>query len=424
MELFLLLGIISEIAIITMIAKKERNGLQFLLYILIGYWFLSFFLRPIIFIYSRDNQIDTKIYDSRIGQSPSIFIEAMLPILIGCFVFCLPLILNSIRSIGSSKRMQGSELSGELNWLIPFGYFTGYLSLIIENSSFRNPFSKSLTTLISVTFCVFLWSSNELKLSNLKRRIFAVLGIFGIFIYSIQLNNSKGVLLMPAVIYISRLDIWKQHKKRAVKILLGIAIPSIGVPIFSIFQVRKLGEASIESAIRFNEQLPWYLSPFVALTDRFDQFARITDAISAEPNTLGSYKSWLSYLMKALQWNPNSGRKDLTFGQEWNQLVTNQSVPGSRMSTVSLAQGMIAEGLIWDGLISLVIECLLFSFLFIWIGKLLTGLPISRFLAFTLISNGSFFETGTVGFASTLSGAVKLYLFLICSKKIWFLFRK
>jgi len=418
METLLLLGILIDIALLVSIAKKVQGGLKFLLNILSGYWFINFFLRPVIFIYSRDNNIDNKIYDFRIGQSSSNFISVMFPIIVGCFFFCLLFILHLIRVSKKSKRTETKYLSGDFSWFIIYGISVGYLSMLLEQTSFRNPFSKSLTALLTIAFCTFLWSSKDLMFSNSKKIAIMVFGISGILVLSINSNNSKGVLLMPVVVYISRLDIWKQKDKLAGKSVIGVALTFMFIPIFSILQLNKFGVGNVNSLSRNSDLLPWFLSPYAILAERFDQFARVTDAIFAGPNPLGSYKSWVVYMSNKLFWNPNSGRTELSFGQEWNQLVTNQSIPGSRLSNVSLAQGMIAEGFIWSGFTSLIIECLMLALIYMWVGRLMDGRPINRIFAFGLIANSSIFEMGIVQFSSILSNTVKIFLFLIVSHKI------
>jgi hypothetical protein len=418
MEMFLLLGILFDITVLVLIAKQMQGGIKFLLYTLSGYWFLSFFLRPVIFIYSRNNNIDSKIYDFRIGQSSSNFSSVLLPIVLGCLFFCLPLILYSIRTNKKSKQAESKNFSEDFSWFIFYGISVGFLSMLLEESSFRNPFSKSLTALLPIAFSAFLWSSKELIFSNSKKIAITIFGVVGCLILSYNSNNSKGILLMPVLIFISRLDIWKRQGRLSAKFFFGIAIPTTLIPIFSFLQTNKLGEASINSAARNSEFLPWYLSPFVILVDRFDQFARVTDAIFSEPSPLGRFDSWVMYLLNRLVWNPNSGRTELSFGQEWNQLVTNQSIPGSRLSSVALAQGMIAEGLIWSGVTSLIIECSIFALIFIWVGRLMDGRPINRIFAFGLIANSAIFEMGTVQFSSTLSSAIKIFLFLNLSYKL------
>ena len=418
MEILLLLGIIMNIALLISIAKKAQGGLKFLLNILSGYWFISFFLRPVIFIYSRDNNIDNKIYDFRLGQSSTNFTSVMLPIMIGCFFFCLPCIFHLIRVSKKSKRTETKYLSGDFSWFIIYGISVGYLSILLEQTSFRNPFSKSLTALLPIAFCTFLWSSKDLMFSNSKKIAIIIFGTSGILVLSVISNNSKGVLLMPVVVYISRLDIWKQKGKLAGKSVIGVALTFMFIPIFSILQLNKFGVGNVNSLSRNSDLLPWFLSPYAILVERFDQFARVTDAIFAGPNPLGSYKSWVVYISNKLSWNPNSGRTELSFGQEWNQLVTNRSIPGSRLSNVSLAQGMIAEGFIWSGFTSLIIECLMLALIYIWAGRLMDGRPINRIFAFGLIANSSIFEMGIVQFSSILSNTFKILLFLIVSQKI------
>jgi hypothetical protein len=424
MEIILLSGILIDIIILVLIAKKLQGGLKFLLYTLSGFWFLSFFLRPVIFIYSRDNNIDSKIYDFRIGQSSSNFTSVLLPIVVGCFFFCWPLILHAIRTNKKSKQSESKNFSEDFNWLIFYGISVGFLSMLLEETSFRNPLSKSLTTLLPIAFSAFLWSSKELMFSYSRKIAITIFGTLGILVLSINSNNSKGVLLMPALIYISRLEIWRQQGKLATKSIIGVFLPLILIPIFSLLQVNKLGEASFNSAARNSELLPWFLSPFVILVDRFDQFSRVADAIFVGPSPLGSFNSWIAYLVNGLVWNPNSGRTELSFGQEWNQLVTSQSIPGSRLSSVALSQGMIAEGLIWSGMTSLIIECLIFALIFIWAGRLMDAQPINRIFAFGLIANSTIFEMGTVQFSSALSSTVKIFLFLIVSNKLRMLLQR
>ena len=125
-----------------------------------------------------------------------------------------------------------------------------------------------------------------------------------------------------------------------------------------------------------------------------------------------------------LEWNPNSGRNAPSFGNTWNQLVTNRSIPGARFSPVSLAQGMIGEGLIWAGSLSLVIECLIVSFIFIWVGRLLDRGVLATIFAFGIIGNSTMFEAGSVQISGSISGAVKILIFLWISLKVTDIRRK
>jgi hypothetical protein len=234
------------------------------------------------------------------------------------------------------------------------------------------------------------------------------------------MNNSKGIILLPLLIYISTLSIWQEKGRKLYKFLFGLFFFLFSIRLFSVLQVSKLGGPEVLAIDNNAAGLPWFLSPFVTLSFRFDQFARIADVHFAASNSLGGIDSWFLYFLNNLMWNPDGGRSAATFGQIWNQLVTNQTIPGARLSDVSLAQGMIAEGLVWSGTASLIVECLILSCVFIWISRLTEKGPLSLVLAFSLLGNAAIFEMGLVQFAADLSGSLKILIFLWFSKKVLF----
>jgi hypothetical protein len=299
----------------------------------------------------------------------------------------------------------------------------GALAFLVEVTKYQNPFSKSLTPLLTLCFCAFLWKRNEFEITTINEIILITFGSLGTILLSVSRQNSKGILLMPLIVYISTLSFWKVQGLKFGKYLLIFFTFLISIPLFSSLQSHKLGQASLVGAIAQAEKMPWYLSPLLLIAERFDQFARVVDSRLATPGTLGGINSLIKNIFYNLQWNPNSGRTEISFGQQWNQLVTNQTIPSARFSGVSLAQGMIAEGFIWSGFGSLLVECLLISLIFIWIGNLFSRSTISTIFAFGLVGNGAIFETGIVSFSAVFSGSLKLLLFLWISNKI-FLDRK
>jgi len=423
MEFLLFFGMVINVILLFYVASKSTKGLKLLLYSLSVYWFLSFIIRPAVFIYSRDQQIDSIVYDSRIGQSHSNFISVMSMIVVGCFVFCIPIIVDlSRRGIDNKLTLSSNNLenSKKIIWVIFFGLSCGVIALLIEVSSFQNPFSKSLISLISISFCVFIWKRKELKLSKKMRSAVVIIGSIGTLFLSFSANNSKGILLTPILVFISTLNIWEEKGLNLKKISFFAFIAALIIPLFSKLQMIKLGTPAATSARNNDELLPWYLSPFLEIANRFDQFARVTDSYFAESRSLGGLQSWILYILNSLKWNPGSGRSESTFGQEWNAFITAQSIPGAQLSNVSLTQGMIAEGYVWVGLRSLILECLIMSIIFIWVGRSLERGAISLVFAFGLIGNATIFEMGVVQTAGIFSGIMKIILFIWVSKWIWF----
>ena len=418
MQLILLSGIVTQIAILVVIAKRAQGGLRLMLFILSGFWFLSYFIRPIIFIYSRNENLESVLYDERIGQNRELLSEILLSILVSCFVFCFPFLIFKRISVTHDKSRFLAESKSDFLIVIVVGMVTGFISLLIEYSGVRNPFSKSLFMLLPISFSAFLWCYQKYSFSKKLKLTLFVFGAIGTVLTSSHLENSKGVILTPLLVFLYSWKIWSRKTRISIRSVLLVSLVTLVFPLFSLLQTRHLGVTRVSDQSRYADLLPWYLSPFVLIGGRFDQFARITDAHLAAENSLGGYHSWFTYFIKALAWNPSTGRSELSFGQTWNQLVTNQSIPGSRLSKVSLAQGMVGEGYIWGRYDTLIVEALFFSAVFIILARLLDGKSLSVILAFCVIANGSFFETGTIGVANSMNTGLKIFLYMFLTTKI------
>jgi hypothetical protein len=418
MQLILLSGIIAEIAILVAIAKNAQGGLRFLLFTLSGFWFLSYFIRPILFIYSRNENLDSVFYDGRIGQNQGLLSEILLSIVVSCFVFCIPFLIFKKIADTHAKKIFLAESKSDFLIMIFVGMVTGFISLLIEYSGLRNPVSKSLFILLPISFSAFLWRYQKYIFSKKLKLTFFIIGAIGTVLTSSHLDSSKGVILTPLLVFLYSRKVWSWKTSKSIRSILMLLLVTLVFPLFSFLQTRHLGAARVSDQSRYSDLLPWYLSPFVLIAGRFDQFARITDAHLAAENSLGGYRSWFTYFVKAFAWNPTSGRSELSFGQTWNQLITNQSIPGSRLSTVSLAQGMAGEGYIWGKYDTLIVAAIFFSAFFIVLARLLDGNSLFVLVAFCVLANCSFFETGTIGVATSISAGIKIYLYMFLATKI------
>lgn len=417
MQNLLMIGILIDIVLLTYIAKSANRGLKFLLYTLCGYWFLSFFLRPLLFIYSRDHNINSAVYDSRFGNSQTNFTNVMYPIVLGCFTFCLPLIFQKLKVNSMSDSFKRMSDSKDISWILLYGMTSGLIAAIVENTPYRNPISKSLMSLIPFCLCAYLWKRKVLSLSKLQQIILISFASLSILLLATNSGHFKGILLTPLLVLFYTLSIWQKRDNRLRKTIIFLFTVLISIPLFTVLQSRKLGATSVAEFNNYSDSLPWFYSPFLTLCVRFDQFSRVADAYFAGSGVIGGFGGWIKYILVNLEWNPNSGRNAPSFGNTWNQFVTNRSISGARFSKVSLAQGMIGEGLVWAGILSLVFECLILSFVFIWVGRLLEKGVLSVIFAFGIIGNSTIFEAGSVQISSSLSGIAKIAIFLWISLK-------
>lgn len=422
MDIILLLAIVVVIAFLFFIAINSTFGVKFVLINLCLYWFLGYFLRPILIIYSQDNDIRSPIHDARLTGTETNFNDALALIILGCFIFCFSLLFQK-KTIWSSN-IPGSTLYDfqKDSWVLTYGATIGLLSQAIEFTPFQNPFSKSLAQITIPIFCTYFWKRRELHLSDSKSFYLLTTGLAGTITIAFSSNISKGILLAPLIIYIWKLSLWQEKRITIKKLVVTVVILFSSVAFFTLLQDIKLGDIGNSRANTNSDRYPWFLRPFLVMSDRFDAFTRVVDAIYAQ-GKLGGYKSWLSYVSKGLSWNPYEGRNEYSFGQLWNREISEVSVRGSNESSVSVAQGMIAEGYIWSGFHSLIIECIVLSFIFLMVGKYLEGNFYRIIFGFSLIDNFTLFESGVVQFSAALSGSIKIALFLWFSKHIYYLRR-
>ena len=419
MAVILFLALIVVIAFLFFIAINSTFGAKFVLSTLSLYWFLGYFLRPILIIYSQDNDIRSPIHDTRLIGTEANFNNALTLIILGCYIFCFSLLFQK-KTIWSSNIPDSTLYDFQKDsWVLTYGTTIGLLSQSIELTPFQNPFSKSIAQITVPIFCAYLWKRRELHLSDVKSFYILTTGLAGTIIMAFSNNVSKGILLSPLIIYMWKLSLWKEKRITLKKLVVTVVIPFSSVALFTLLQNIKLGTTGISRVNMNSDSYPWFLRPFLVVSDRFDAFTRVVDAIYAQ-GKLGGYKSWLAYVLQSLSWNPSEGRNETSFGQIWNRKISEVSVPGSRESPVSTAQGMIAEGYIWSGFTSLIIECIVCSFIFVMVGKYLEGNFYRIIFGFSLIDNFTLFESGLVQFSAALSGSIKIALFLWFSKHIYY----
>lgn len=417
---YLFLGmLIGSTIFLLAISLKSNSGLRFILLILAGYWIISFLIRPSLFLFARDFDINNVLYDSRIGKNENDFNSILARIVLGNFVFCATVSFLLLKFKKMPKRIcKIREKVAETRLLI-LSLTVGLSSSLLELTSLQNPITKSLSSLASFCFCAYIWNRDSYQLSRGKELLLVSATLTVLLSVAGTTGHFKGVLLTPVVVFFARYLTRLSYRNIVGRLLILSSLLFTLIPFFTYLQEKRLGSAAVDRFLNESEKFPWFLSPFTNLAIRFDQFARVTDAYYAGEGILGGYGEWLHHVLVSLEWNPSSGRNSISFGQQWNQQVTYASVPGSRLSSVSLAQGMIGEGWIWNGFISLILECLLMGALFYFVGQLLEGRTTAVITAFGVIGNSTIFEAGTVQVATSVSGAIKNLLFLIILKKLF-----
>jgi hypothetical protein len=398
-----------SIILLVIIAFKSSLELRFLLLVTSAYWFLNFILHPALTLLSSSSGVATIASDSRLSANLFLARDALQAAVIGCLIFLTSVAI--LTKVPRRKRIYTlNNHSVSPTHMLVILAIIGSIALFIEQTTFANIFSKSLVSLASINFSVFLWIRKDIVIPFKAECFLTLVGFGDLFVLYSRTNYSKGVILTPILIFIYRLEIWNLKRNRISRfIFFVILILSFGY-LFNLLQAFKLGETFSTAATVGSTQFPAFLLVLLPIAQRFDQFPRIIDAqLSTDANFHG-FSSWLNEIWKSFSWNPGSGRVDSTFGQIWNIQITGQSVPSAKFSNVSLAQGFVSDGILWNGYFSLIIESFIFAFLYIALSRQLTGNLRSIYLVFSLISNGALFESGSVALVALLSNTLKIFL--------------
>lgn len=411
LKYMLLTAILFNCFLAYKVVAKSNRSTVFLVLISVSYWFLNYFLHPVLFIISNSLNIATSINEVRIDPNSAQFNELLAQIVLGTLVFCTTLYLFLRKSPNSVDKFK-SEISPKKKfYIINLGILASMTSLIIENTDLQNPVTKALAPSASTFYSVFLWKKDSVIKSKAQKYVTHVLGIFSLLITSSSLGNAKGVLLLPAAILMYRMLTLLPQQSRLLKSIIVLPLMIFGVAIFNLLQTRKLGQVVILQNTRYGDTLPWNLGFFLPVSQRFDQFPRLVDANIAGVGTLGGYYEWLVYFIRSFIWNPTTGRVERSFGQLWNSEVTNLSIKNAIKSDVSFAPGMIAESYIWGGLYSLIIGCSVMAVVFIMVANLLERGILFAILGMGIIGNGTLFEAGVISFGYKLTESFKIFLF-------------
>lgn len=390
-------------------AFHSNQELKFLLLVTCGYWTLNFILRPMITLRSCSTGVLITSTDFRICANPHLVIDSLLAVVIGCSTFLIAILVFSKFKYLRVAQIDARNPDDQVVLLILLA-LTGGLALLIEQTSMANIFSKSLMGLTSINFSVFLWIRKTIKIPPIAEWFLWFVGMTELLILYSETNYSKGVLLTPLLIFIYKLEMWNKPGSQFRRVIIVIFLIMLFLIVFNYLQEYKLGKTFDYSATLAAGHFSVLLLFLLPISQRFDQFPRIVDAQLASDLNFHGFSNWISEIGKFLSWNPSSGRTDSTFGQIWNTQITSQSVPNAELSKVSLAQGFIADGILWNGYYSLIIEACGFALIYLYLAMRLAGNLGKVYLAFCLISNGALFESGSVAMAALISGALKIFL--------------
>jgi len=384
---------------------------KFLIQILCGYLALEYLVRPPLLYYANSKNIWLTFSDIRLVNNQTHLLNSYSLCVIGNFALVSTVILVGQKFL-KDFNLPNMQNDAEIISLVSFGLIIGFLSIFIESSNFQNPISKSLTTLGHITYCLYLWKRPDMililgKSKTLAIHIFGIMSIFTLYSFT---NYSKGPIFAPLIIFVYRSRIWKKRFDPLSFALISFFSVFSALSLFNKLQDRYLGEGYRASMADSSGKLPWHTDWMRPIANRFDLFTSVSDAYFAGKGALGGSKEFMELVTDSLFWNPSSGRIAQSYGQVWNQRVTSISLPDSKLSPVSLAQGPTADGWVWFGMKGVILVNLVFAISVLILGRLLSSGTLSSVFAMTIVGSNVLFEAGIIQLARLLNLGGKVFL--------------
>jgi hypothetical protein len=365
------------------------------------------------------NIVIDKASSSKLGSNQNLLEQAFLMNIIGIGSFGVTILLFS--RIAKTRKSQSkysidSSVNYEVsnnNWykLNILGSLISLIAIVLEDSEFRNPISKSLQAVGLTTLCLLIWNRNkEIKRSRwYKVSIIASLPVFILLI--VTSNFSKGALFTPLVIFLLASRLWRESNNGK-KVLISILTLYVFTFIFSYIQDIKLGNELTQNINNVAADLPVLIAPFAFIAYRFDGLRSAVEALLAGNGSFGNFESFIQILKTNVLWQPGSGRTDITYGQLWNLKITAQTIPYAQYSKVSLSQSMAADGWIWAGIIGVIAFSIIYALFVLLLGNLLESSSLKQIFGFAILSIPLTFETGLISLLGSISNGIKVLLFL------------
>lgn len=345
-----LLGCVAVLLIL--LAGLARGATPVLKVILIGqaiYWGISYVVRPLFLLLFQPNPpVPDGISDPRLagGGYAGNLEDVLGPVVFGLASYLFVMLLLRKFYLGRPGVSQLVQLapyySPTTYYLACFGI--GWLFRISHVGGLENGIVATFELLALVGVGGIITRTRRLD------------GHAPVFLISLMvlsevvwtLASASKTPIIAAVVFLAIRFASEGWTKQRTALVLVAGVVLVGG--FSTFQSYKLSAVTGEVVDSFQQSdYPAFVRPFLGVVQRFDQFAAVTDAVFAGPESwLGgtevASKIAVSFVPKLFVADKENA------GALWNLEVRTQSVPNAQFSAVSLAEGFIAEGYVLGGM--------------------------------------------------------------------------
>ena len=332
-------------------ARRENAVLRVIVLAQVAYWAISYFVRPLILLaYNPQPHIGDPIADPRFavggyGQT----LTHLLPIVVvGLWSYLAVIVLlNRSWPIGAVASQDFSQ-----GWLLVWltGWFARAIQLTTGNAG---GVVSTLALLAPVGIGLLILRPAQRRVAPSTWLIL----LSGEAAYCF-LTASKTPIVAMALMLVIRQTV----KGWSTKSWTYLAVASFAAVLaFGTFQSFKLGQTDTQNfSASLDANYPTAMHPVVQVVRRLDQLSAVGDAYYVIPGGWITPSETVKRLLISTVPQPIAGSK-LNAGARWNLEVRSRSDPSAATSSVSLADGFIAEGYAIGGYAGVIVEASLLA---------------------------------------------------------------
>lgn len=400
------------------VAGRTSGPLRYLLYAQTIFWAVCYLARPLLLVLvSPQPRANDSIADFRIAGDS--YLANMAPqlalICTGLFFFVVvaTVLLRCLRATGNSVHVPTAA-----GFPLAFStsiYLAGWVCRAATLVGISNPVISSSTAIAGIGAGLIILRSDFSNDRWVQRSLLVGTAVVGEVLYGI-LNDSKTPALMVALLLLIKFA----GKLNSIARLLAVPVAATcAFAVFTFIQSLKNSEGVARDLVRVDSTYPLLLRPVLPLVRRFDLFSAVTDASFVGGSRWMEFQEVLLRIFASLfSWVPGQ-TMDGTAGILWAREVRGATI-ALNGSTVSLAEGFIAEGWVLGGVIGIVVGATTVAALTFLVGRgLQSNSALATLLATSMLSVPILFERGILGISENVGQLYQAALVCYVLHLVW-----
>ena len=400
------------VALLVLVGRTCRPPLRYLLYAQAGYWALSYLARPLFLLAVEPRpRAHDALADFRLvmgGYEPGVAQVSMI-VAVGLLSYLLAVTVPARRvrdAIGPRWRTTWRFAAAS--------YGVGWGCRIAMAFGAVNPLTSTLSAAAPVAVGLVLLAVDWTGIADRSRRWAIACCGAGELLYSVIYESKTPVLTFALFFFIAYAGTLRGSRTVTFTVLGGTA----AFAAFTMLQTLKSAPGARRDLAVVDRAYPLATRPLLPVLRRFDLYSAVTDASFVPDGRWLSLTAFGRRLVRGfVPWL--SGDPFVSSGVRWAREVRAYTIPLNG-STVSLADGVVAEGFAVAGWLGVAVEAVVLAVATVLVARaLLSPRPFVLVLGLAVLTRPALFERGVLGLAETLGEALQISAVIAVAWLLW-----